>query len=78
MIYSVFEVTSVFEAATKKPIAVPMQKPRALLHWQQFFFFDRLHAPEDNAIRKEISNVLNVSILYVFYLCTLYLSTVGA
>ena len=29
----------------KKPIAVLKQKPRALLHWLRFFFFDRLHAP---------------------------------
>ena len=23
-----------------------MQKPRALLHWQRFFYFDGLHAPD--------------------------------
>ena len=35
---SVFEATSVFKAATKKLIAVPKQKPRALFHWLRFFF----------------------------------------
>ena len=33
----VFEATSVFEAATKKTIAVPKQKPKALFHLLRFF-----------------------------------------
>ena len=46
---SVFEATSVFKAATKKPIAAPKQKPRALFHWLRFFCFYRLHDPHGHS-----------------------------
>ena len=35
---SVFEATSVFEAAAQKQIAVPKQKPKALFHLLRFLF----------------------------------------
>ena len=46
MIYSVFEVTLVFEAATKKTDSGTKAKTEGLFTLATFFFFDRLHDPD--------------------------------
>ena len=46
-IYSVFEVTLVLEAATKKTDSGTNAKTEGLITLATVFFFDRLHAPSE-------------------------------